>query len=296
MKDIYLYDDAPVLKNKFGIKDSETLEKFEAAMTHPRFVTADGIMKNERIDFEYLKKLHKHLFDDIYSWAGEPRQINIEKPEKVLNGLSVEYCDYKSVEKEATLALKELKNIKWSELDLSERAELFSKGISKLWKVHAFREGNSRTIMTFAVQFAERNGFYLDKEIFRTYSDYVRDSLVLASIGEYSEHKHLITVIKDSMEIGERKFLRSNTYVKFNSSFNEINKNDVYDFGHAEELIMALSEKYNVNEQIKLSVFLDKGCKKELISGCIDLKNCKEKLSYIIKKDKRLVKLEELER
>ncbi|MCC0699421.1 hypothetical protein JY719_18130 [Clostridioides difficile] len=45
MKEIYLYDDAPILKNKFGRKNNKTLEIFEDAMTHPRFVNVDAIMK-----------------------------------------------------------------------------------------------------------------------------------------------------------------------------------------------------------------------------------------------------------
>ncbi|MCI9897335.1 hypothetical protein JY719_18135 [Clostridioides difficile] len=101
----------------------------------------------------------------MYSWAGESRKINVEKFEKVLNGLSVDYCDYKLVDREATCVIKELNSIKWSELNLSKRAKLFSKKISQLWKVHAFRECNMRTIMTFAVKFVERNGFHLNKDI-----------------------------------------------------------------------------------------------------------------------------------
>ncbi|HBF9262874.1 TPA: Fic family protein [Clostridioides difficile] len=109
-------------------------------------------MQNREFNFDYIKDIHKHIFGDIYDWAGETRKINIEKSEKVLNGMSVEYCDYTQVEKEVNKAIEELKNIEWKELDLDERSELFSKKISNLWKVHAFREGNTRTIMTFSVQ------------------------------------------------------------------------------------------------------------------------------------------------
>lgn len=296
MEDIYLYENTSVLKNKLDIKDKNQLEDFESFITYTKFLNVDEVMQNREFNFDYIKDIHKHIFGDIYDWAGETRKINIEKSEKVLNGMSVEYCDYTQVEKEANKAIEELKNIEWKELDLDERSELFSKKISNLWKVHAFREGNTRTIMTFSVQFAEKQGFHMDSEIFKVYSEYVRDSLVLASIGEYSEYEHLTRIVKDSMEIGERKFLRSNTYVKFNSSFNEINKNDVYKFEDAEELISALSEKYNCSEEIKLSIFFNKACKKEVFNGCVDLKNYKEKLSYIIKKDKNVVKRKELER
>lgn len=296
MEDIYLYKNTSVLKNKLDIKDKNQLEDFESFITYTKFLNVDEVMQNREFNFDYIKDVHKHIFGYIYEWAGEPRKINIEKSEKVLNGMSVEYCDYTQVEKEANRAITEMKNTRWDKLSLNERAELFSKQISDLWKVHAFREGNTRTIMTFSERFAESHGFHMDGEIFKTHATYVRDSLVLASIGEYSEYEHLTKIIKDSMEIGERKFLRDNTYVKFNSSFNEINKNDVYKFKDAEELISVLSEKYSCIEEIKLSVCLDKACKKELFNGYVDLKSCEKKLSYVIKKDKYRVKREELER
>ncbi len=98
-----------------------------------------------------------------------------------------------------------MKSVNWKVLNIDERAELFAIKIAKLWQVHPFREGNSRTTMTFAAQFAESKNITLDKEIFRKYSDYVRKSLVLSSIGEYSEYKYLTKILKDSMQIGQNE-------------------------------------------------------------------------------------------
>ena len=47
-------------------------------------------------------------------------------------------------------ALKELNQVNWEVLDISETAELFSKLIARVWQIHPFREGNTRTIITFA--------------------------------------------------------------------------------------------------------------------------------------------------
>ncbi|ENY8332330.1 TPA: hypothetical protein ACKONR_000399 [Clostridioides difficile] len=111
MEDIYLYKNTSVLKNKLDIKDKNQLEDFEIFITYTKFLNVDEVMQSREFNFDYIKDVHKHIFGDIYDWAGEPRKINIEKSEKVLNGMSVEYCDYTQVGKEANKAIEELKNI-----------------------------------------------------------------------------------------------------------------------------------------------------------------------------------------
>ena len=43
--------------------------------------------------------IHKNLFENVYDWAGKARTINIYKEEPLLNGLSVNYSDYKRIKK-----------------------------------------------------------------------------------------------------------------------------------------------------------------------------------------------------
>ncbi len=100
MKDPYLYDDIPVLKNKLNIRNADDLEKAESNITYVKFIDVDRDMESQRFDFNHLKAIHKYIFEDIYEWAGKPRIMNIEKAEDVLNGKSVNYCDYKLIEKE----------------------------------------------------------------------------------------------------------------------------------------------------------------------------------------------------
>ena len=68
--------------------------------------------------------------------------------------------------------------------------------------IHPFREGNTRTIMTFATQFAEKHGFRMNKVLLRENADYVRDALVKASDGVYSEYEYLIRIIEDAIKNG----------------------------------------------------------------------------------------------
>lgn len=81
--------------------------------------------------------------------------------------------------------------------------------MAELWKVHPFREGNTRTTVTFCCDFAESKGFGLDRGLFKDNSQYMRDALVAATakfsdIGDYSKPNYLYTIVKDGMERGAK--------------------------------------------------------------------------------------------
>lgn len=146
-------------------------------------------------------------FQDIFDWAGVPRIINIEKEEPALGGISIEYADVNSIIAGSNKVLDEMVSIKWSELEINEKATTFSRLIAELWKIHAFREDNTRTVITFCCEFAEDKRFPLDRNLLQENSLYVRTSLVAASsifsdLGDKSQPEHLVKIIKDSMKSG----------------------------------------------------------------------------------------------
>lgn len=199
MKDYYLYDDVPVLRNLLNIKDEKLLLEAESNITYIKLLDIDDKIKSEKFDYDRLKAIHSYIFGDIYEWAGKERGINIVKGERVLGGDTVKYSDLNYIEKDINKALKKLNSIKWEELNIEETAEQFAKIIAMIWQVHPFREGNTRTVITFATQFAEYHGFKMNKSLLRENSAYVRDSLVKASDGMYSEFHYLIRIIKDAI-------------------------------------------------------------------------------------------------
>lgn len=196
MRDIYLYDDVNVMKNKFNIKDSKKLEQAEADITYVKLLDVDRFTIDGKFDLLHLKAINKYIFSDIYEWAGELRKENIEKPEEILNGLSVEYTDYSLIRKETKNALYQLRQIKWNDFDFDELINTFAKQTAKIWKIHPFRDGNTRTIMTFMTQYAQKNNINFDRELIAENSKFLRKALVMASIGEYSEYKYLINILK----------------------------------------------------------------------------------------------------
>lgn len=205
MRDPYLYPGTDILINKFAIKDIELLNAAEADFTSTRLKEIIEYPIKGNFDFEHLCKLHYHIFQDLYDWAGKSRIINIEKPEPVLGNISVEYCKFQHIEEEASSILSKMNGTDWGKMQLNEQAKILSQFMAQLWKAHPFREGNTRTVVTFCSQFAENKGFALDMSLFEKNSVYMRSALVAASaiftdLGDRSKPGFLFGIVKDSME------------------------------------------------------------------------------------------------
>jgi cell filamentation protein len=198
MRDEYLYEDVHVLKNKLGIKNNPDLDQAESDITYVKLLDIDTAITGT-FDYQRLKAIHKYIFEDIYEWAGEERTIPIVKGERVLGGDSIKYSQPNDIEKDMESAIGRINKSKWESLDFKKAGILFSKLTAKLWQVHPFREGNTRTVVTFMTQFAETKGFPIDKELLRVKSGYVRDALVMASDGKYADYSYLTRVVTDSM-------------------------------------------------------------------------------------------------
>lgn len=194
-----------ILKNKAGVKDKKELDKLEADYTALNMRNLQENPVKGNFDFQHLCKIHEYIFQDLYEWAGSPRIIDIEKEEDVLGGLSIQYSQYECIKKDAEKVIEKMHSIEWDKLSLDERVVEFSNCMSDLWKVHPFREGNTRTIVTFCRDFAESKGFGLDSNLFEKNSAFVRNALVASSakfsdIGDYSKPEYLYRIVKDGME------------------------------------------------------------------------------------------------
>ena len=202
MRDPYLYEDVNVLRNLLNIKDADSLERAEADITSIKLLIVDGAVQSSAFDLLRLLAIHKHIFGNLYEWAGTLRTIPIVKGERVLGGDTVRYSQVDNIENDCVVVLKGLNETDWSSLGAHEIAVAFTKLIAKLWQVHPFREGNTRTVITFATQFAEAHGFHMDKTLLKDSAAYVRDALVKASDGQYSEQEYLFKIFEDAIRRG----------------------------------------------------------------------------------------------
>jgi cell filamentation protein len=139
-----------------------------------------------------LLAIHRHIF----------RTIPIEKGETILGGDTVRYSPPEDIERDCTLVLDKLNAAGWRGFRVGETALAFAKHVAALWQVHPFREGNTRTITAFATQFAEAHGFRMDKTLLKDNAAYVRDALVKASDGHYSEYGYLAKIMEDAIRRG----------------------------------------------------------------------------------------------
>jgi cell filamentation protein len=212
MNDPYVYPGTEILKNLFGVCDDERFKEIEADYTGFRIRELMDSPVQGRYDLDHLCRMHRYIFQDIFEWAGNIRTINIEKQESVLGGLSVEYSDIVNIKQHLDTSLYHLQEIDWLSLDIPDKARIFSRCMTDIWKIHPFREGNTRTIITFCCDFADSNNFPLDRELFKDNSVYVRTALVAASavfhdLGDRAKPEYLARIVQDAIARGSKKFI-----------------------------------------------------------------------------------------
>lgn len=203
MRDIYLYDDCPVLINKLGIKEQKRLDDAEADYVSYRLRELAIHPLTGDYSYQHLLQMHFMIFQDLYEWAGTQRKLNIYKEEPVLGGLSVEYSDTLDIARDAQQILAEMTAKNWKKMNVSEKALEFTNSMAKLWKVHCFREGNTRTVITFCCQYADEKIQHIDRELFEKNSQYVRTALVaynavFSDMGDLSKKEYLRRIVTDA--------------------------------------------------------------------------------------------------
>ena len=204
MLDPYVYPGTDVLKNILEIQDRERLNEAEADYVSLRLrELAENPLAGD-YDFAHIANMHRYMFQDILAWAGEVRTINIEKEEPALGGLSIEYSDKGRIRDDLSQALTKMASRSWAELCLGDRVKYFSEDLAAVWKVHGFREGNTRLAITFCCQFIEAQEIAIDRSIFEKHSAYVRTALVafcavFHDLGDLSKKEYLERIIKDAL-------------------------------------------------------------------------------------------------
>ena len=205
MHDPYLYKKSNVLKNKLGIKTKEELDNAEADYTVYRLKDLVINPLQGEYNTEHFFKVHHFLFQDLFEWAGEPRKIAICKEEDVLGGMSVEYAEPLDIEKDIQFILSDMKQKPWKEMDRKQASIEFSNSLARLWKVHPFREGNTRVTITFCCQYAEKIGLRINRNLLGQNSRYVRNALVAYNAyfsdgSDFSKKEYLERIVYDAME------------------------------------------------------------------------------------------------
>lgn len=149
--DPYVYPGSEVLINKEGLQDAERLSAFERELSSVRSIY---IPTSFPITAEGYRAIHRHIFQDVYDWAGQYRSVAIAK------GDVFALPPYIAVEMERRFALihreRDLKG--FSAERFSNRA---AEHICEINAIHPFREGNGRTQRLFLKVLARQAGHNL---------------------------------------------------------------------------------------------------------------------------------------
>ncbi len=77
--DHYVYPDTAVLRNKAGLKDQQALDAFEADVTALCMLELIDAPVQGNFDLAHLCAIHRHIFQDVYEWAGEIRTVDMSR-------------------------------------------------------------------------------------------------------------------------------------------------------------------------------------------------------------------------
>ncbi len=133
---------------------------------------------NFELSVDYLKYVHKYLFQDVYEFAGEFRKVDFSKHEKILNNDSVAYGDCKTLNDSLEYDISLEKDKDYNEMNVVEVINNITKFSSSIWQVHPFREGNTRTTALFIEKYLISLGYEVDNTLFKDKSVYFRNALV----------------------------------------------------------------------------------------------------------------------
>ena len=149
------YKGTNILKNYEGIQDFDHLQSFELAMVSYRL---EQDLPQGNFDINHILKVHHHLFQDVYPFAGKIRKVRIAK-----NGNSFCYPEY--IETELAKIVSQLSLIKENiPNNIDELAKQLASVLSNLNAIHPFREGNGRTQTVFISMFSDFIGYPWDFE------------------------------------------------------------------------------------------------------------------------------------
>lgn len=149
--DPYLYPGIPVLKNKLEIHEANRLAQAEMAFTALRAATIT--LGPPMMGLPHLCAIHETLFQDIYPWAGELREMDIYKDD-------TPFCHFGYIEKEGNALMQALEDEAYlADLPLDTLCKKLAHYYTDINQLHPFREGNGRAQRIFFEQLIIHAGY-----------------------------------------------------------------------------------------------------------------------------------------
>ncbi|WP_342242124.1 Fic/DOC family protein [Inquilinus sp. OTU3971] len=152
-EDPYCYPGTTVLINKLNIREQDRLQEFEAEITRER--SGDPIPIT-RPAVKRFQAVHRHLFQDVYAWAGKFRTVRISKGGNM-------FCYPEQIESQLAALFRWLGDRQFLRgLSADEFSVDAAHFLAELNAIHAFRDGNGRAQLAFMALVAAYAGHPLD--------------------------------------------------------------------------------------------------------------------------------------
>lgn len=152
--------DGHVLRNLLGVRDPGELRDREYAVV--AFRTDElrrGVVTIEQtFGLDHHRAVHRHLFQDIYAWAGEVRTVELAK------GAS-EFADRADVKRVCDAAARVAVTTEWATITRADFGQALAEIYSWMNFAHPFREGNGRTAKVVLDHVAALSPFELHYEL-----------------------------------------------------------------------------------------------------------------------------------
>lgn len=177
---------------------TEEADKVSARIAEILSETAFSFTPNE-----YMA-IQRRLFQGIYSHAGKIRDYNITKKEWVLDGATVLYGSASELKATLEYDFAQERNFSYRGLSMDEIIHHLAVFISRLWQIHIFGEGNTRTTAVFFIKYLKTLGFSATNDIFAQNAWYFRNALVRAN---YTDLKKGVYETTEYLEIFLRNLL-----------------------------------------------------------------------------------------
>ena len=167
----YCYPGTNVLRNKLNIQDLDILHEAERDYSSIRQVELYKKGITGDFSLKHLCSIHRQLFQDIYSWAGELRTVDISK--------GTIFCLVPFIEEQFAFLYRKLikENFLKDITDQKEMAEKLAYYLGEINMIHPFREGNGRTQRIYIEQLCMNNGrFEID------FTEVSKEEMISASV------------------------------------------------------------------------------------------------------------------
>ncbi len=153
-RDPYLYPELNVMRNRLGIRQAERLAQAAYEFTALRAATLSlgPLLRG----LPHLCAIHQHLYQDIFDWAGDIREMDIYQGD-------TRFCHFAYIEKEGNALMQDLEEegylVGLEKADFINRLSHYYCEINVL---HPFRIGNGIVQRIFFEQLAIHAGYQLD--------------------------------------------------------------------------------------------------------------------------------------